>query len=136
MYLLDNCGEAILDRLLLERIFGLGCDLSIAARSDPVQDDITLEEAEELNFSDLGELLPSGESIRVGPTRAPRKLRKRLDMADLILSKGQGNFEILSGHEGSFRGRLAYLLVAKCGSVSKALEVPRESKVIRFVESG
>ncbi|KXB04399.1 hypothetical protein AKJ49_02145 [candidate division MSBL1 archaeon SCGC-AAA382A03] len=133
LYLLDNPGEAILDQLLLKEILKNGCRISIAARSGPVQDDVTLEMAEELNLSKFGNLIPAGQSPGVNPKKAPKELKRELDSADVIISKGQGNYEILSEFESSYKGRLAYLLMSKCEPVSASLGVPKGSMVVSFV---
>lgn len=51
----------------------------------------------------------------------------------MVLSKGQGNFEVFSEYEEFFEGRLVYLLMSKCEPVSCALGVPRGSAVVYFV---
>lgn len=136
LYLLDNPGEAIMDKLLLEKIRKTNPDktIIIGARSAPVQDDITVEMAKELGLQKLGKLVPSGRTTGFNPSKAPKKIKKAMKETNLILSKGQGNYELLSEHEDKFKGRLAYLLMSKCGPVSNSLNVPRKSKVVHFVQ--
>ncbi len=136
LYLLDNPGEAVMDKLLLKRIRKTNSETSIivGARSAPVQDDITIEMAKELGFQELGKLVPSGRTTGFNPDKAPDEIKNHIDEAGLILSKGQGNYELLSEYEDRFRGKLAYLLMGKCGPVSSSLDVPRGSTVVYFVE--
>ncbi|KXA88541.1 hypothetical protein AKJ62_04955 [candidate division MSBL1 archaeon SCGC-AAA259D14] len=134
LYILDNSGEAILDRLLMEKIVESGSELSIAARSAPIQDDITIDMIKELNFSKLGNLFPAGRSTGLNPQKAPRKLQEKLEETDFIISKGQGNFEMLSEYEESYSGRLAYILMTKCEPVSKTLGTKLGSIVVYFLE--
>lgn len=134
LYLTDNCGEIILDQVLMREIREVGDTLSIGVKSSPVQEDVTLETAENLGIEKFGELIPTGSMVGVYPDEAPPEIRKKLEGAELILSKGMGNFETLSEFEESLRGRLAYLLRAKCNPVAESLGVERGSLVVKLVE--
>lgn len=134
LYLLDNCGEVILDRVLMKEIRRKGPNLLVAARSRPVQDDVTLEIARKLEIDEIGKLLPAGTVTGVDPAGAPSELRRQIENADLVISKGQGNFEMFSEFEDRFRGRLVYLLMAKCDPVAHYLNVERGALVAKAVE--
>lgn len=136
LYLLDNPGEAIMDRLFLKCINEVypSAKIAIGARSAPVQDDIDLDMAETLNFQEYGDLLPSGRSTGYNPENSPPKIKKFFDEADLLISKGQGNYEVLSEHEGNFGGKLAYLLRLKCTPVSKSLGAAKGNTVAALVK--
>lgn len=136
IYLLDNPGEAVLDKFLLKSIRKTNSKKTIivGARSAPVQDDITIEMAKELELQKLGKLLPSGRTTGFNPAEAPEEISEAIKNTDLVLSKGQGNYELLSEYENRFRGRLAYLLMGKCGPVSNSLNVRRGSTVVYFVQ--
>lgn len=133
LYLTDNSGEIILDRVLMCQIEETGVNLFVTAKSSPVQEDVTLDEARELGIDELGELLSSGTSVGVDPSKAPKGLRKKLKSADLILSKGMGNYETLSEFEGRLKGRLVYLLRAKCQPVASSLGVKKGALVAKFL---
>ncbi len=135
LYLLDNPGEAIMDKLLIEMIkeTNNGVTVKIGARSAPVQDDITVEMAKSLDFQEVGEILPSGRSTGFNPSKCPKKISAFSEEADLILSKGQGNYEILSEYEDLFFDKLVYLLRAKCTPVSNSLGVSKGSTVVYSV---
>lgn len=135
LYLLDNPGEAIMDKVLMKMVkqANNGINIKIGVRSAPVQDDITVDMAKSLDFQEIGEILPSGRSTGFNPSKCPEKVRAFSDEADLILSKGQGNYEILSEYEDLFFGDLVYLLRAKCTPVSNSLGVPKGSTVVNFV---
>ncbi len=90
--------------------------------------------AKELELQKLGKLLPSGRTTGFNPAEAPEEISEAMKNTDLVLSKGQGNYELLSEYENRFRGRLAYLLMGKCGPVSNSLNVRRGSTVVYFVQ--
>jgi len=135
LYLLDNPGEAIMDKLLMKVIKELNEEIKIGigARSAPVQDDLTVEMAKSEGFLEIGEIFPSGRSTGFNPSKCPDEIRTFSEDVDLILSKGQGNYEVLSEYEDLFLGRLVYLLRAKCTPVSNSLGVSKGSTVVRYI---
>mgnify|MGYP000078862824 CR=1 FL=1 len=135
LYLLDNPGEAIMDKKLMKMIkeFNKEITVGIGARSAPVQDDLTVDMAKSEGFHEIGEIIPSGRSTGFNPSKCPDEIRAFSEDVDLILSKGQGNYEVLSEYEDLFLGRLVYLLRAKCTPVSNSLGVPKGSTVVRYV---
>ena len=100
--LTDNCGEIVLDKLLAEVIHLLYPDLEITAlvRGGDVLNDATMEDAVQVGFDRLagvrvmgnGDCLAGTDVDRVSP-----EAREILLSADLILAKGQGNYETLRG---------------------------------------
>ncbi len=61
IFLTDNCGEIILDQILMNEIQNSGVDLLIGAKSKPVQEDVTLETAKKLGIEEFGEVFPAVE---------------------------------------------------------------------------
>lgn len=133
LFLADNLGGLVLDQVLLEQIREVGPKLFVAAKPSPVQDDATLDDARALGIEELAELLPTDNSVGVDLEKAPEGLRKKLEDADLILSKGMGNYETLSEFEGRLEGRLVYLLRAKCEPVANSLGVEKGALVAKFL---
>lgn len=132
LYLTDNCGEIVLDSILMRAIKESGAEIYISAKSIPVQDDVTLEVAKKLGIDRFGELLSAGDRIGVDLARTSRELKEKLGSADLVLSKGMGNYETLSEIEDELKGRLVYLLRAKCNPVADSLGVERGALVIKL----
>ena len=133
LLLTDNSGEMVLDRVLLEQIKEAGPKLFVAAKSSPVQDDVTIDDVRALGVDKVAELLPAGDFVGVFPDRAPAELREKLKSADLVLAKGMGNYETLSEYEDELRGRLVYLLRVKCGPVASSLGAGKGTLVAKFV---
>jgi hypothetical protein len=133
LLLADNLGEIVLDQILLEQIKEAGPKLFVAAKPSPVQDDATLDDARALGLGKVTELLPTEDSVGVDLGKAPKELREKLKSADIILSKGMGNYETLSEFEVELKGHLVYLLRAKCQPVASSLGVKKGALVAKFL---
>ena len=119
--LLDNAGEAAFDVPLLAWLQRAGKTVWIAAKGGPVIDDITFGEALEVGLQQYGELLSNGNrAIGTDLGQCSPEFRARLHAADLVLSKGQGNFETLSGKLSN----CWFLLRCKCPVISRAVGRP------------
>lgn len=132
-YLLDNCGEIILDQVLMSEIRDAGTDLFIGAKTKPVQEDVTSETAKEIGIGKFGKIISAGEKVGIFPQDISSELQKKLECSDLVISKGMGNFETISEFEEDLEGRLVYLLRAKCSPVAENFRVRRGELVLRFL---
>lgn len=134
LYILDNAGEAVLDKLVVDELIMMGKDVFISPKSEPVINDITKEEAIGLGF-DRDKILASGSYVGVSIEEAPNDfLEKLFDPNILIIAKGMGNYETLSEREEEFQERLIYLLRAKCSSVAGSIGVKQGTLVIDLVK--
>jgi len=94
----DNTGEIVLDKLLVEEFIGRGCRVTYAVRSKPIINDATMADAVAVGMTDLCEVVESGvDTPGTVLNRCTPEFLSRMDRADLILAKGQGNFEALDG---------------------------------------
>ena len=113
LYLTDNCGEIVMDKLLIELIKELYPRLEITAllRGGPVINDATLEDARETGLDRIVPCVGNGFPIP-GTDLAfcNEETKTLLDRADVIIAKGQGNFEGLYG--GPYTPY--YLFLCKC----------------------
>ena len=115
LYLCDNCGETVIDRLLIEPFKE---KITIAVRGGAILNDATRREAEMSGLHELAEIIDSGD-------RSPGTVLKHcseaflnaFENADLIISKGQGNFETLSDTTRP----ICFLLRVKCPEVARNL---------------
>lgn len=124
VFLGDNAGETVFDRLFIEVS---GRRPVYAVREAPIINDATLEEARDSGLAGVAELVSSG--CRAPGTvyeRCSSGFKKILEQADLVISKGQGNFECLEQVSGPFY----FLLKAKCRVVSRYIGVPQGSLII------
>ena len=113
VYLTDNCGEIVLDKLavkiLKEKYPQL--NITVIVRGYPVVNDATMEDAEEIGLTDIVKV--TGNGSNVGGTWFPglsNEARTLLEQADVILAKGQGNFETMN----DCGLNVYYLFLCKC----------------------
>lgn len=100
IFLHDNCGEIVLDKLLIETLLRLhpGKKIVSVVRGAPVLNDATMEDAEEIGLTELVEVVKNGVPDVAGTDMRllPADLRARLEAAGMLIAKGQGNFETLT----------------------------------------
>jgi uncharacterized protein with ATP-grasp and redox domains len=119
--LLDNAGEAAFDIPLLALLSSRGKPFWIGVKGGAVIDDLTLEDARRLGLGAYGELVSNGNrGVGTVLSLCAEPFRRRLSSSDLILSKGQGNFETLVGK----LPHAYFLLRCKCSVVSRAVGRP------------
>lgn len=116
-YMLDNCGEAVIDRLLIERYAD---KITLGVRGYPILNDVTRREAKLSGISGVRRIVDTGDRAPgVSLRNSSAELLDAMRSADLVVSKGQGNFESLD--EGYDRP-VFFLLRAKCPVVAKRLD--------------
>lgn len=113
VYLTDNCGEIVLDKILIGQLMQQypQIDITVIVRGKPALNDATLEDAEEAGLSEVVTVIGNGSGIT--GTWLPEisaEAREKIEEADLILSKGQGNFETLQGCGKN----IYYMFLCKC----------------------
>jgi damage-control phosphatase, subfamily I len=132
LYLGDNCGEIVLDKLFLETINHP--DVWFAVREEPVLNDTTIKEAQEVGIHDFAKIIKNGDNApstmlhRVSP-----EFLKTYQKADLIISKGMGNYEGLMFETDP---RLFFLLMVKCQVISEKIGAPKGEFVVKHNMDG
>ena len=120
-YMLDNCGEAVIDRLLMEPYRE---KLTVGVRGKPVLNDVTPEDAAASGI-DFAPVIDTGDATAgVSFTRSRPEFLEKLEGASLVVAKGQGNFESM---EHLFKGPVFYLFRAKCSVITTLLKCPANS---------
>ena len=121
LYIGDNVGEHIFDHLCIETLQQLYPKLEVyyMVRGNPIINDVTMLEAKAAGFEALCHLVDSGVNTPgFVYERATLESQRLFDEADLVLTKGMGNYECLSPAP---RSDLCYLLKVKCNVVANAL---------------
>ncbi len=110
LILADNAGEIVFDRILLEEIGPRRC--TYAVKGIPILNDSILSDAEQAGITDITRVIDNG-SDAPGTILdwCSESFIAAFNTADIIISKGQGNYETLSG---SSRKNIYFLLKAKC----------------------
>ena len=119
LYLADNAGEIVFDRLLLKCL--PRHKVVLAVRGAPVINDVTLADADQCGITTLVEVVANGSDApgTVLNDCSP-EFRRLFDSADLIISKGQGNFETLSHANAD----IFFLFKVKCRLVAEHTGLP------------
>ena len=128
LYLTDNAGEIVFDRLLIEQLMASGKKIRAAVKGSPVINDSTMFDAEESGLTKICEVIENG-SDAVG-TILPwtsSGFQKAFSNARLIISKGQGNFETLAGIDKN----IFFLFQSKCNVVSNELSLPQSAMLLK-----
>lgn len=132
MYLGDNCGEIVLDKLMIKEIARENPDAQVTygVRGGPAINDVTLEDAAQVGMADVARVLSSGVATPTTVLSAStEEFRRAFYDADLVISKGMGNFEVLV--DGCGREDVYFLLMTKCGHVASLVDAPLMSFVCK-----
>ena len=117
LYLGDNAGEIVFDRLLIEQMPRR--KVTFVVRGGPILNDVLMADAEMVGMTDLVEVIDNGADAPGTILEICSKaFRKRFEKADLIVSKGQGNFETLNDCQRD----IFFLLRPKCMVLARHLD--------------
>jgi len=109
----------------------MGKTVVVGSKSEPIINDVTADELK--SFSDV-DVIPTGNVVGTALEHlSPEASVLLFDPEWLILSKGMGNFETMSEFDQRLKGRLIYILRAKCEPVAAKMAVPRGSLVARLI---
>ena len=130
LYLGDNAGESVFDRILIEQ---LEKPVTYVVRGTPVINDVTYAEAISSTLNEVAQLTDNGSSAPgTILSRCSDKFVARFNSAEMIIAKGQGNYESLSGTKRP----VFYLLKAKCKIIANDLGVKLNDIVLAAAQSG
>lgn len=129
VYLLDNCGEIVTDKLLMRIIKENYPQIHIIAmvRGGQVMNDATREDAKEVELEAIAQVIDSGSNV-AGTSLMEVSLEARnvLESAEVIISKGQGNFETL--HQCG--KNIFYIFLCKCEMFMERFSLPQFTGVL------
>lgn len=121
LYLGDNAGEIVFDKLLIETM--MHPNVTYAVRGVPVLNDATLSDAEKVGIDVVADIISNGyEGSYTVLENSSRQFQTAFDSADLIISKGQGNMEGLIHQNDK---RIYFLLTVKCNVIAELLQVKK-----------
>ncbi len=132
LYLTDNCGEVVFDRFVCQKLALMGKDITVAPKSEPIIDDATLEDLERMGFEFPA--VPGGAYVGLSLDEVSEEFLDMFwDNRYLIIAKGMGYYETISEFDDRLKGRLIYMLTAKCQPVAESIGVERGCLVSRCV---
>lgn len=126
LYLGDNAGEIVFDRLFIETIM-LG-NISFVVKGAPVLNDVTMDDSVQVGMHYAADVISNGyDAPSTILERCSREFQEEFRSADLIISKGQGNLEGLLSENDP---RIFFLLLVKCDLIAEILGVKKGDFVV------
>ena len=125
LYLADNAGETVFDRALIE---ALGVPVVYAVKGGPVLNDATLEDARAAGLDRVAQVVDNGaDAAGTILSFCSESFRRMYEEAQLVIAKGQANYETLSA-EGP---KVFFLLQAKCPIIARDVGAPVGGVVLK-----
>jgi len=120
LYIGDNAGEIVFDKILVEELRGKGIGVTFVVKEAPILNDATMDDALTVGMDKVARVITSGSpKIGIPLSECSEEFHREFNRADLIISKGQGNFETLDEAEAN----IFFILKAKCEEVAQELGV-------------
>jgi uncharacterized protein with ATP-grasp and redox domains len=114
LYVGDNAGEIVFDRVLIEEL--PEGSVTFAVRGSPVINDVTMRDATEVGLADIVPVVENGsDAPGTILDDCSQEFRDLFEDADVVIAKGQGNYETLS----QAPGRIFFVLKAKCPVIAR-----------------
>lgn len=134
-YLLDNCGEVVFDRLVLQQLGKLGVEVTLVVKEEPILTDATMKDIDGLGFEELAERIVEAPGFAVGIDLPSMdgEFGRLLRSHDLVIAKGMANFESLSETD---LAPIAYLLRTKCAPVAESMGLDKDINAVKLFEGG
>lgn len=142
LYLADNSGEIVYDSLVVSELAAMGLDVTVVVKSSPIINDALLADAKSCGMDRIARVIENGTRCPGTPLAScSAELVQAFKAADLIISKGQGNFETLS----EVKAEIFFLLTVKCSVVGAHLaeisntepdELPGSGELVLFHYNG
>jgi len=131
VYIHDNCGEVVLDKLLIETIHDLYPHKKIVSivRGNPILNDATIDDAREVDLFAVAEVVENGLKDIAGTQldMLPEHVRSRIENAGMVIAKGQGNFETML----DCGMNVYFLFLSKCASYTQWFGFERFSGILK-----
>lgn len=131
LYIGDNAGECFFDVPLLRLV--PSDSLMYAVRGGPILNDATAEDARSAGIHEICPVIDTGDTAPgILLERCSKEFKDAFEASDLIISKGQGNYESLSGVKGR---TIAFLTKVKCEVIARDIGYPLGSNVMKVFGS-
>ncbi len=129
LYLGDNAGEIVFDRVLIEELHQLKeLEIDFVVRERPIINDVTLDDAITVGMDRAARIISSGSDAPATIlSQCSSEMLKLYYSADIIIAKGQGNYESLNEEQGN----IFFLLRAKCPLAADLLGVSVGDAILR-----
>jgi len=129
LYLADNVGEIIFDKILIKKLKDYDVNITVALKEKPILNDACVEDALKIGLGEFADLKSIGtDSIGIIYPETSEEFKEIFNNADMIIAKGLGNYEGLTELESD--KPIFCLLNAKCNPVAKDIGVNMGDNVI------
>jgi hypothetical protein len=126
LYLGDNAGEIVFDKLLIETM--MHPNIFYAVKGSPVLNDVTMVDALQCEMDIAADVIHNGyDAPSTVLNKCSKEFREIFETSDVIISKGQGNLEGLVGLNDP---RIFFLLMVKCDVIAELLNVKKGDFVV------
>jgi hypothetical protein len=132
LYLADNTGEIVFDRLLLEEIREMDKTITYVVKNHPIINDATVADARSVGIDQLATVLEGDDGTDYSApglvlSFTSSCFKGLLDESDMVISKGQGNYESLNDIDRE----IFFLLMVKCPLVARAIGIDVGTMVLK-----
>jgi len=129
LYLADNAGETVFDRILIEELLKRNVEVTYAVKDAPILNDATFRDAEIAGISEIAKVMSIGtDCTGLLLEECSKKFLEEFNSTSLIISKGQGNYESLNDIEHK---EVFFLLKIKCPLIAEYVRVGIGSMVLK-----
>lgn len=130
LYLVDNTGEIVFDKLLMSKLKEYGVEITIAVKSEPILNDACMAEALDAGLDECGEIVEIGcGTVGYVDSEISDEFREIFNSHKFIISKGMGNYEGLTEIDLSQK-EIYFLLCAKCNTISRDIGVELHDMIL------
>lgn len=130
LYLADNVGEIVFDKLLIKKLQEYDVKVTVALKEDPILNDACMNEALDVGLDEVSRLITTGtDSIGVIYHDLSNDFKKEFKNSDLVIAKGLGNYEGL-GEMDLGDKPVFCLLNAKCQPIARDIGVKLAENVV------
>ena len=124
VYLTDNCGEIVMNKLLIQTLQRLypELDITVIVRGSEILNDATMDDARQVGLTGIVRVMGNGNNVAgtYAPELSPEAAAE-IASADVLLAKGQGNYETMMGCGLN----VYYMFLCKCDMFANLFAVPR-----------
>ena len=136
LYLADNAGEIVFDKLFIEVLKKFYPErdhhFTVVVRGAPIINDATMKDADMIDLNKVASVVDNGDNAPATLLhQVSDKMRAIYDSADLVISKGQGNFESLNEENK----KIYFMFRIKCPVISRELNAPEGGLLLMHSET-
>lgn len=125
LYLGDNCGEIVIDKCFIQVIKKYFPNITVyyGVRGNPIVNDVTMQDALDIKMDEAATIISNGDgSLGTVLSRTSKEFQSCFSSSDIIIAKGQGNYEGLLLEK---RNNIFFLFMAKCDVIATSAKVSR-----------